>query len=248
MTTHSRIEWTNSTWNPITGCTKISAGCTNCYAERMALRLQAMGSPNYASGFELTLHPEMLDQVRTWRKPRLVFVNSMSDLFHKDVPFEFIRKLFDVMTASPQHVFQILTKRSGRLLKLSPRLEWPENVWMGVTCESERFYHRIDDLRLTSAYGKFLSLEPLLSPLPSLDLHGIDWTIVGGESGPGARPMEKEWVTDIQHQCREQNVAFFFKQWGGVNKKKTGNRLNGRLYQDYPAKLLTHVAQSELAL
>jgi protein gp37 len=214
----------------------------------MARRLQAMGSPNYANGFELTLHPEMLDQVRTWRKPRMVFVNSMSDLFHKDVPFEFIQKLFDVMTASPQHIFQILTKRSGRLLKLSPRLNWPENVWMGVTCESKRFYNRIDDLRLTGAYGKFLSLEPLLSPLSDLDLHGIDWSIVGGESGPGARPMEKEWVLDIQRQCSEQDVAFFFKQWGGVNKKKTGNRLGGRLHQEYPIKLQTHAAQSELAL
>ncbi len=248
MPSPSKIEWTNSTWNPVTGCTKISAGCTNCYAERMARRLQAMGSPNYANGFELTLHPEMLDQVRNWRKPRMVFVNSMSDLFHKDVPFEFIQRLFEVMTDSPQHIFQILTKRSGRLLKLSPRLNWPENVWMGVTCESKRFHNRIDDLRLTGAYGKFLSLEPLLSPLSDLKLSGIDWTIVGGESGPGARPMEKEWVLDIQRQCREQNVAFFFKQWGGVNKKKTGNRLNGCLYQEYPAKLQTYAAQSELAL
>ncbi|MDH3892762.1 MAG: phage Gp37/Gp68 family protein [candidate division Zixibacteria bacterium] len=248
MTARSRIEYTHTTWNPVTGCTKISAGCTNCYAERMARRLHAMGSPNYVNGFELTLHPQMLDQVRTWRKPRMVFVNSMSDLFHKDVPFEFIRKLFEVMTDAPQHIFQILTKRSGRLLKLSPRLNWPENVWMGVTCESKRFYNRIDDLRLTSAYGKFLSLEPLLSSLPGLDLQGIDWAIVGGESGPGARPMEKEWVLDIQGQCREQAVAFFFKQWGGVNKKKTGNRLNGRLCQQYPDKLLSHAAQAELAL
>ena len=248
MPNTSKIEWTNSTWNPVTGCTKISEGCTNCYAERMARRLQATGTPNYANRFELTLHPEMLDQVRSWRKPKMVFVNSMSDLFHKDVPVGFIGKLFDVMIASPQHIFQILTKRAGRLLRLSPRLSWPDNVWMGVTCETERFYHRIDDLRQTDAFGKFLSLEPLLSPLPNLKLRGIDWVIVGGESGPGSRPMEKEWVLDIQHQCRAQKVAFFFKQWGGVNKKKTGNRLNGRLYQEYPSKLLTYAAQSELAL
>jgi len=244
----TKIEWTNSTFNPVTGCTKVSAGCTNCYAERMARRLQAMGSPNYKNGFEVTLHPEMLDQVKSWRKPRLVFVNSMSDLFHKDVPFEFIRKLFDVMTAAPQHVFQILTKRSGRLLKLSPRLSWPENIWMGVTVESARYYRRIDDLRQTGAYGRFVSLEPLLSPLPNLDLHGIDWAIVGGESGPGARPIEREWVLDIQRRCRKQQVAFFFKQWGGVNKKKTGRRLDGRLYSEYPAKLLSVQRQAELSL
>ncbi len=248
MAIASKIEWTNSTFNPITGCTKISAGCANCYAERMARRLQAMGVPKYRNGFEVTLHPEMLDQVKSWRKPRLVFVNSMSDLFHKDVPFEFIRKLFDVMTAAPQHVFQILTKRSERLAKLSPRLSWPENVWMGVTVESARYYHRIDDLRQTGAYGKFLSLEPLLGPLPKLDLLGIDWAIVGGESGPGARPIEREWVLGIQRRCRKQQVAFFFKQWGGVNKKKRGRFLDGRIYDEVPAKLFCGDRQGTLAL
>ena len=248
MSSASKIEWTNSTFNPVTGCSKVSAGCTNCYAERMARRLQAMGAPKYRNGFEVTLHPEILDQVRTWRKPRLVFVNSMSDLFHEEVPVDFIRRLFDVMMSVPQHVFQILTKRSERLARLSPRLPWPDNVWMGVTVESKRFYHRIDDLHGCGAYGKFLSLEPLLGPLPELNLTGIDWVIVGGESGPGARPMDRAWVVDIRKQCKAQDVAFFFKQWGGVNKKQSGRLLDGRIYDEVPAKLFRHDPQGTLAL
>jgi len=207
-----------------------------------------MGVPKYKNGFEVTLHPEILDQVKTWRKPRLVFVNSMSDLFHEKVPFDFIRRLFDVMTAAPQHVFQILTKRSGRLAELSPKLPWPDNIWMGVTVESKRFYHRIDHLRSAGAYGKFLSLEPLLGSLSELDLTGIDWAIVGGESGPNARPIERAWVIEVRRQCREQGVAFFFKQWGGVNKKKTGRRLDGRLYSEVPPKLFRNHPQGTLAL
>ncbi len=248
MTTRSRIHWTNSTWNPITGCTQISAGCAHCYAERMARRLQAMGSPNYKNGFKVTLHPQTLDMPLKWRKPRIIFVNSMSDMFHKDVPTEYIRRIFDVMQNSPQHVFQILTKRSGRLRKLSPRLSWPANVWMGVTVESDRYYHRFDDLRATGAALKFVSLEPLLSSLPKLDLDGIHWAIAGGESGPGARPMEKDWVLEILRQCRAQNVPFFFKQWGGVNKKKAGRLLDGQLYEEVPDCLAEHHPQISLAL
>ncbi len=248
MPTTSKIEWTGSTWNPITGCTKISAGCVNCYAERMAHRLQAMGSPNYRNGFKVTLHHKALETPLKWRKPRVVFVNSMSDLFHKNVPFDFISQVFDVMCRAPAHVFQMLTKRSHRLLKLEARLPWPENIWMGVTVENSHYYNRIDDLRMTAAATKFLSLEPLLEPLPDLDLAGIDWVIVGGESGPHARPIRREWVLQILRQCREQQVPFFFKQWGGVNKKRAGRLLNGKTYDEVPAGLQDFQLQSRLAL
>lgn len=219
MTT-SRIEWTESTWNPITGCTKISSGCKNCYAERMAVRLQAMGQSNYIDGFQLTLHEHMLERPLEWKKPQLIFVNSMSDLFHEDVPVDFIQKIFDVMRRASWHNFQILTKRSERLLKLSVDIDWPPNVWMGVSVESSKYKFRINHLRETKAKIKFLSLEPLLGPLPALNVSGIDWVIVGGESGPGARPIEERWVTDIRDQCLLAKVPFFFKQWGGANKKK----------------------------
>lgn len=234
MAQNSKIEWTESTWNPVTGCTKISAGCKNCYAERMALRLKAAGSPNYAHGFRVTLHHHALEIPLRWKKPRTIFVNSMSDLFHKNISFDFISKVFDVMRRASHHRFQILTKRSGRLLKLSSKLIWPENVWMGVTVENADCRFRIDDLRQTPAVIKFISFEPLLDPIPNIDLEGIDWVIVGGESGPRARPMKPQWPIDIRDQCLDADVSFFFKQWGGINKKKNGRKLDGRMWDDMP--------------
>ena len=234
MATNSAIEWTESTWNPVTGCTKVSPGCAHCYAERMAKRLQAMGQPNYARGFRVTLHEEALDLPLRWKRPQMVFVNSMSDLFHEDVPLGFIRKVFAVMEEVSWHRFQILTKRSARLVELAPLLSWPENVWMGVTVENAELVWRIDDLRMVPAAIRFLSLEPLLGPLPGLDLTGIDWVIVGGESGPGARPMDPKWVRDVLRQCRKAKVPFFFKQWGGRNKKKAGRMLEGIQYNEMP--------------
>jgi len=234
MAQNSAIEWTETTWNPLTGCTKISPGCKHCYAERMSLRLRAMGQANYANGFELTLHEHMLDVPLRWRKPRAVFVNSMSDLFHRDAPEEFILRVFDVMRRASWHVFQVLTKRSDRLRKLSSQIDWPENVWMGVSVERSDYTFRIDDLRRTGAKVRFLSLEPLLGPLSELDLDGIDWVIVGGESGPGARPMQEAWVTDIRDQCIAAKVSFFFKQWGGVFKSRNGRILEGRTWDEMP--------------
>jgi len=230
----SAIEWTSSTWNPVTGCTKASPGCKNCYAERMAGRLKLMGQPNYRDGFKVTCHPKMLGLPLRWKKPQMIFVNSMSDLFHKDVSSEYIRDVFDVMVKSPQHNFQVLTKRSGRLRQLAPNLPWTDNIWMGVSVETPNYEYRIDDLRSTGAKIKFLSLEPLLAPLPDLDLSGIDWVIVGGESGPHARPMSEEWVIDIRDRCVDAGVPFFFKQWGGTNKKKNGRELKGRLWSQMP--------------
>ena len=234
MAQKSKIEWTESTWNPVTGCTKISPGCKNCYAERMAKRLKAMRSPLYVNGFQVALHLEVLAKPLLWRKPRTVFVNSMSDLFHKKVPFDFIANIFDVMRKTPQHTYQALTKRSERLLTLNNKIDWPDNLWMGVTVENSDYYNRIDHLRQTDAKIKFLSLEPLLGPLPELNLQGIDWVIVGGESGPGSRPIEIEWVTQIRDQCLEANVPFFFKQWGGVNKKKNGRALENKIWDETP--------------
>jgi len=242
MATHSSIEWTESTWNPLTGCTKISPGCKHCYAERMAARLQAMGQPNYRNGFKLTLHERALELPLTWRKPQIVFVNSMGDLFHKDVPLEFIQETFDTMRRAPRHTFQVLTKRSERLLELDDEIDWPANVWMGVSVENSNYTFRIDHLRQTEAHTKFLSLEPLLGPLPRLNLKGIDLDIVGGESGPDARPIEEEWVVDIRDQCRKARVPFFFKQWGGFNKKRNGRLLQGRTWDQMPKlpRLATH--------
>ena len=234
MITYSSIEWTETTWNPVTGCTKVSPGCKHCYAERMSRRLKAMGQPKYANGFELTVHPECLDQPLEWKKPRMIFVNSMSDLFHKDVPLSFIQNVFRVMRQASQHTFQVLTKRSRRLLELNPRLDWPDNVWMGVSVENQDYKFRIDHLRKTSAHVKFLSLEPLLGSLPDLDLHNIDWVIVGGESGPGARRMDEAWVIDIRDQCQANEVPFFFKQWGGFRRKEAGRELKGRTWNQMP--------------
>ncbi len=230
----SKIEWTGSTWNPVTGCTKISSGCQNCYAERMAKRLKAMGQANYRNGFKVTCHPHVLDTPTHWKRPQMVFVNSMSDLFHKDVPIDFILDIFATMHRADQHQYQILTKRAERLAELSPQLPWRDNIWMGVTVEAAQYKDRIDYLRYTSARIKFLSLEPLLDDLGELDLSGIDWVIVGGESGPGARPIEADWVRSIRDQCRAGQVPFFFKQWGGVNKKKAGRKLDGRTWDQVP--------------
>ncbi|TWH48489.1 DUF5131 family protein [Sporomusa sp. KB1] len=234
MAGKSKIEWTESTWNPVTGCTKISAGCLNCYAERLAIRLKAMGQRNYQNGFELTLHERMLDYPLKLKTPQIIFVNSMSDLFHEKIPIEYILKVFDVMKRAHWHRFQVLTKRADRLSELSPILNWTSNIWMGVTVENADVMYRINHLRQTNANVKFLSVEPLIGPLPDLDLSGIDWVIVGGESGPSARPMEKQWVTDIKDVCLEYNVPFFFKQWGGINKKKAGRLLDGRIWDEVP--------------
>ena len=237
MGAKSTIEWTESTWNPVTGCTKISSGCAHCYAETLARRLKAMGQPNYANGFDVTVHEHALGLPLRWPKPQTIFVNSMSDLFHEAVPEEFILKTFEIMRRANWHRFQILTKRSGRLLELDPVLPWAANIWMGVSVENGDYTFRIDDLRKTGAATKFLSLEPLLGPLPNLDLQGIDWVIVGGESGLRARPMDPSWVVDIRDQCLEARVPFFFKQWGGVNKKKAGRVLEGRTWDEMPLVL-----------
>jgi protein gp37 len=234
MASKSSIEWTESTWNPLTGCNKISSGCKNCYAERMARRLTAMGVPSYANGFKLTLHPHLLRLPIQWPKPQMIFVNSMSDLFHEDVPLDFIQAVFVVMREASWHTFQVLTKRSDRLLELSPLIEWPSNVWMGVSVESPNYIPRVRHLQRTRARVKFLSLEPLLVPLPRLPLKGIDWVIVGGESGPRSRPIKPEWVTQIRDQCIAKDVPFFFKQRGGVNKKRTGRVLAGRTWDEMP--------------
>ncbi len=231
----SKIEWTDATWNPVTGCNKVSPGCKRCYAERMAKRLKATGMAKYRNGFEVTLHPDTLDIPLGWRKPRSIFVNSMSDLFHVDVPDEFVREVFSVMERADWHRYQVLTKRPERVAALNGELPWPSQVWLGVSVESADYVHRIDLLRETGAAVKFLSLEPLLGPLPELNLQGIDWVIVGGESGPGARLMEEAWALDIRDQCQAAGVAFHFKQWGGVFKKRNGRELDGRTWDEMPA-------------
>lgn len=234
MASHSSIEWTEATWNPVTGCSKISPGCVHCYAERMARRLSAMGQPNYRNGFKVTMHPHVLELPLCWKKPQTIFVNSMSDLFHKDVSVEFIQKVFDVMTRVPWHTFQVLTKRAERLAEVSDRLPWAKNIWMGVSIEDSGFKPRIDFLRKTKAQVKFISFEPLIDNVGKVNLRGIDWAIVGGESGPGARYMSPQWVADLRDQCLVQRVPFFFKQWGGINKKKTGRLLDGRTWDEMP--------------
>jgi protein gp37 len=230
----STIEWTQATWNPTTGCSKISPGCKFCYAERMSRRLKAMGIPKYVHGFQVAQHEDTLDMPLRWKKPKLVFVDSMSDLFHEEIPFTFIEKVFVVMQHARWHQFQLLTKRSERLMQLSPSLDWSKNVWMGVSVENQDHTFRIDHLKRCAAPTKFLSLEPLLGPLPDLELEGINWVIVGGESGPGARPVHEEWVIDIRDQCLNADVPFFFKQWGGVNKKRSGRLLKGEVWNQLP--------------
>lgn len=237
------IEWTETTWNPVTGCDRVSAGCDNCYALTMSARLKSMGSEKYQNdgnpvtsgpGFAVTTHPSALNIPRTWKKPSVVFVNSMSDLFHGKVPLSFIQSVFDVMRDTPQHTYQILTKRSLRLKRLSREIDWPTNVWMGVSVESTAALHRIDHLREVPASVRFLSCEPLIAPLPQMNLDGIDWVIVGGESGPGHRPIEPEWVRDIHQQCIGAQTPFFFKQWGGHTPKRNGRTLDGRTWDEMP--------------
>ena len=230
----SRIEWTEMTWNPTTGCTKVSSGCKYCYAEVMSGRLHAMGIEKYKDGFQVRTHEDSLSIPYSWKGAKIVFVNSMSDLFHPEVPVEFIQKVFAVMNDTPQHTYQVLTKRAERLFELNDRLNWTSNIWMGVSVEDSRVTGRIDFLRNTNAGTKFLSCEPLIGPLMNLNLENIDWVIVGGESGRRARPMDESWIWDIKQQCQDEGVAFFFKQWGGVNKKKTGRLLGERTYDEMP--------------
>lgn len=234
MAQDSAIEWTEATWNPVTGCTKISPGCKHCYAERMAKRLQAMGQERYRNGFRLTLQPDVVDVPLRWKQPRLIFVNSMSDLFHQDVPTEFIQRCFGVMQQASQHTFQILTKRPERVAEIASELPWPNNVWMGTSVENADFTWRIHELQNVPARTRFLSVEPLLGPIPRLPLAGIHWVIVGGESGPGARPMREEWVVQLRDRCQKFDVPFFFKQWGGVQKSRTGRLLEGRTWDAMP--------------
>ena len=231
----TKIEWTEATWNPVTGCSKISPGCLHCYAERMAKRLQAMGQPNYRDGFAVRTHPHMLRLPVSWIKPRMIFVNSMGDLFHEEVPIDFIKQVFDVMEATPQHTYQLLTKRADRLAEVAPLLHWPRNVWMGVTVEDNERLSRVVRLREVPSAVRFLSIEPLLGPLPDLKLTGVDWVIVGGESGPGARPVSANWVLNIRDKCLKTGVPFFFKQWGGVRKKAAGRELESRVWNQLPA-------------
>lgn len=236
MALQSGIEWTEATWNPVTGCSKVSPGCAHCYAERMSKRLKAMGQENYRNGFELTLHEHALGLPLAWKRPQMIFVNSMSDLFHGNVPLSFIKKVFEVMKRADWHVFQVLTKRSGRLAQIAASLSWPENVWMGVSVENGDYVRRIDDLRKVPSAVRFVSFEPLLGPVGEVNLERIDWAIVGGESGPKARPMRREWVLEIKDRCKAGGVPFFFKQWGGVNKKKAGGVLDGKIYDGMPSE------------
>ena len=247
MADRSSIEWTETTWNPTTGCDKTSPGCDNCYALVLSKRLRAMKQPKYQNdgdprtsgpGFKLTLHPDTLATPYSWKSPRLIFVNSMSDLFHPDVPLPFIQQVFEVMRETPRHTYQVLTKRSKRMAQLAPKIDWPSNVWMGVSVESKRYGFRLDHLRSVDAAVRFVSAEPLLGPLPDLELAGIDWLIAGGESGPHARPMDEEWVRDIRDQCVQTGVAFFFKQWGGHTPKAGGRELDGALYDEMPERVL----------
>lgn len=237
MSDNSDIEWTDATWNPVTGCTKVSAGCKNCYAERFAERFRGVPGHPFEQGFDLRIWEDRLLQPLKWRTPRRIFVNSMSDLFHPGVPSQFIRRCFDVMGRAEQHQFQVLTKRPERALGMAGDLPWPENVWMGTSVENQTVAHRVDTLRRIPAKIRFLSCEPLIGPLV-LNLEGIDWVIVGGESGPGARPMRPEWVRSIRDQCRGADVHFFFKQWGGVIKKRAGRELDGQTYDEMPVPLV----------
>jgi len=234
MANSSHIEWTDATWNPVTGCTKVSPGCKFCYAERLSKRLQAMEQSNYRNGFEVTLQPHMLDHPLNWKLPRRIFVNSMSDLFHANVPAAYIAKVFDVMRRAKWHQYQVLTKRSERLVELNTALPWEPHIWMGVSIENGDYLFRADDLRKTNAHIKFLSIEPLLGPLRKLNLRGIHWVIVGGESGPGARAVDAEWVRELRDRCVREHVPFFFKQWGGVLKSRTGRVLDGRTWDEMP--------------
>ena len=234
MSISSKIEWTEATWNPITGCTKCSAGCEHCYAATLAKRLTAMGNPRYKNGFKVTIHEDLFDKPLLWRKPRIIFVNSMSDLFHESVPDDVILRLFETMNKASWHTFQILTKRSERLFQLSDRIDWTPNIWMGVSVENKKAIHRVEHLRLCGARIKFISAEPLLESISSIDLTGIDWLIVGGESGANCRPMKEEWVIELRDLSRASNTAFFFKQWGGFHHNQAGSELEGQHYKEMP--------------
>lgn len=234
MTSKSKIEWTEVTWNPVTGCSKVSEGCLNCYAERMSKRLKAMKNKRYENEFKVTIHRDLFEEPLKWKKSRIIFVNSMSDLFHSDVPDDDILKIFEVMNKAKHHIFQVLTKREDRLLELSKKIKWTDNIWMGVTVESDKYFKRIEVLRKIDSKIKFLSCEPLLGSLEGIDLNGIDWVIVGGESGPGAREMKEEWIINLLESSRKYKTKFFFKQWGGVNKKKKGRLLQDKEYNEMP--------------
>lgn len=230
----TKIEWTQITWNPITGCSKISEGCQHCYAERMSKRLKSMNNKRYINGFDVSIHRDLFEEPLKWKTSKIVFVNSMSDIFHEMLPDNVILELFKVMNKAQQHIFQVLTKRPERLKSLADKISWTDNIWMGVTVENQKNINRIDILRGTKAKIKFISFEPLLNEISNLNLENIDWAIVGGESGPGAREMKKEWVLNLKEQCKKYNVKFFFKQWGGVNKKKNGRLLDGKEYNEMP--------------
>lgn len=230
----SKIEWTEETWNPITGCSKCSAGCQHCYAEIFAKRLQAMGNERYKDAFKVTVHRDLFEKPLDWKKPKMIFVNSMSDIFHEDIPEQDILDLFDVMNRATWHTFQVLTKRADRMVELSDRINWTDNIWMGVSVENSDALNRCEQLKETGAKIKFVSAEPLLESISDIDLTGIDWLIVGGESGAGSRPMEKEWVIELRDKAEDSDVAFFFKQWGGTRKKKAGSDLDGKQYKAYP--------------
>lgn len=247
MAQATHIEWTDATWNPVTGCSKISPGCKNCYAERMANRLQAMGQPRYRNGFDVTLQADVLDQPLQWKLPRKIFVNSMSDLFHEEIPFTFISRIFEVMNKSRRHTFQILTKRSQRLSEVASKLPWSSNVWIGVSVENQRYTDRISDLRSVPASVRFLSLEPLIGPINTLPLNGIHWVIAGGESGPRARSVSAEWIREIRDQCIREHVPFFFKQWGGIRKSKTGRTLDGKTWDEFPVSFNTETTPARIA-
>jgi len=237
MVTKSKIEWTEATWNPITGCTKVSDGCQNCYAEKMANRLYEMGNHRYKNKFNVTVHPELIEQPLKWHKPRIIFVNSMSDLFHEKVEFSYIKAIFNVMNKAKQHIFQILTKRTERLANCAPLLPWSDNIWQGITIENAKYLHRIENLKSVPARIRFISFEPLIGPVSKIDLDDIHWVIVGGESGPKARAIKAAWVRNIKHQCMEKNVPFFFKQWGGIQKNKNGRTLDCEVWDQYPASV-----------
>lgn len=237
MAQTTKIEWTEVTWNPVTGCSKISEGCRHCYAERMAARLKAMGQRRYRNGFEVTLQPDIVELPMCWKKPRVVFVNSMGDLFHNRVPQEFIAEIFRTMVKSRRHVFQVLTKRAARASKISVGLPWPDNVWLGVTVESTRHLDRLEYLKKIPAAVRFVSFEPLLEGISNLDLNGIDWVIVGGESGPKARRISVQWVRGIRDNCEEKGIPFFFKQWGGARKKRNGRLLDGKIWGEMPSQM-----------
>jgi len=230
----TKIEWTDTTWNPVTGCTKVSPGCVNCYAERMAKRLTAMKNPRYRNGFKVTMHEDLLDQPLKKKKPSMVFVCSMSDLFHEDVTDEFIKAVFETMNKADRHIFQVLTKRPERVSKLQNDLNFTENIWIGASVENDRVAKRVDYVRNLPAAVKFLSCEPLLGSLRDVSFEGIDWIVVGGESGPNARPMNIEWVREIRDACQKEEIKFFFKQWGGWNKKKNGRELDGKIFEEMP--------------